>query len=409
MTSVPSRADAPSHIAPMSGPGSGHMILNMGPSHPSTHGVLRIVLEMDGERIVSAQPDIGYLHRGMEKIAEAYGYNKFIPYSDRFDYLAPISNNIAVAMAVESVVGIEVPPRARTLRLICSELGRISSHLLGLGAFAMDIGALSVFLYTFREREAIYDFMESLTGARFTVSWTRIGGISRDLPPGWVEGVKRFVDGLPARIDRDVDGLLTTNRIWVDRLQGVGVISKEVAMGYGLTGPVLRGSGVEWDLRKEMPYLGYEDYDFDVPVGEHGDAFDRYMVRVEEMKQSCRIIQQALAKIPSGPICVDDHKISLPVKREVLTSMEQLIHQFMVVTEGPELPAGERWFGVENPKGELGFYVVTDGTGKPMRLRIRGPSFVNLSCLPVILKDAMLADVVAILASLDFVMGECDR
>jgi NADH-quinone oxidoreductase subunit D len=390
-------------------PDSGNMILNMGPSHPSTHGVLRVVLEMDGERIVRAVPDVGYLHRGMEKIAEAYGYNKFIPYTDRFDYLAPVSNNIGCAMAVEKTVGITVPPRAQTLRLICSELGRIHAHLLGIGAFAMDVGALSVFLYCFREREAIYDFMEAMTGARFTVSWTRIGGLSRDVPPGWVDGVRRFVESLPSRVERDIEGLLSTNRIWVDRLSGVGVIPKEVALGYGLTGPTLRASGVEWDLRKEVPYLGYEGYEFDVPVGERGDAFDRYLIRVEEMKQSCRILRQALDRLPPGEICVPDHKISLPEKRSVLTSMEQLIHQFMVVTEGPELPPAERYFGVENPKGELGFYVATDGTGRPMRLRIRGPSFMNLSCLPYVLKGAMLADVVAILASLDFVMGECDR
>ncbi|MCE9636910.1 MAG: NADH dehydrogenase (quinone) subunit D [Planctomycetes bacterium] len=390
-------------------PESGHMILNMGPSHPSTHGVLRIVLEMDGERIVRATPDIGYLHRGMEKIAEAYGYNKFIPYTDRFDYLAPVANNVGVAMAIESVVGIEVPPRARSLRLSCAELGRLHSHLLGLGCFAMDVGALTVFLYCFRERESIYDFMEALTGARFTVSWTRVGGCARDVPPGWIEGVRRFVQGLPGRVERDVEKMLTTNRIFVDRLKGVGVIPKDVALSYGLTGPVLRASGVEWDLRKERPYLGYEEYDFDVPVGEHGDAYDRYLVRIEEMKQSCKIILQALDRIPEGPITVEDHKISLPVKRSVLTNMEQLIHQFMVVTEGPELAAGERYFGIENPKGELGFYVVTDGTGKPMRLRVRGPSFVTLSCLPHVLKGAMFADVVATLASLDFVMGECDR
>lgn len=390
-------------------PDSGRMILNMGPSHPSTHGVLRIVLELDGERIVRADPDIGYLHRGMEKIAEAYGYNKFIPYTDRFDYLAPVSNNVGVAMAVESVVGIEVPPRARALRLICCELGRLHSHLLGLGCFAMDVGALSVFLYCFRERETIYNLMESLTGARFTVSWTRIGGCARDVPSGWLDAVKKFASGLPSRITRDVEDLLTRNRIFVDRLQGVGVISREVALGYGLTGPVLRGSGVEWDLRKERPYLGYEEYDFDVPVGEHGDAYDRYLVRIEEVKQSCRILLQAVDRVPDGPITVQDHKLSLPEKRTVLTSMEQLIHQFMVVTEGPELPPGERYFGIENPKGELGFYVVTDGTGRPARLRIRGPSFVTLSCLPKILVGASYADVVATLASLDFVMGECDR
>ncbi|MCG3135100.1 MAG: NADH-quinone oxidoreductase subunit 4 [Planctomycetes bacterium] len=390
-------------------PASGHMLLNMGPSHPSTHGVLRILLEMDGEKIVRCEPDVGYLHRGMEKVAEVYGYNKFIPYTDRFDYLAPISNNVAVATAAEKVCGIELPPRAKALRVIASELGRISAHLLGVGAFAMDIGAMSVFLYCFRERESIYNYMEALTGARFTVSWTRVGGLSRDVPPGWLDSVKRFVDGLPKRVERDIEELLTTNPIWVDRLSGVGVIPKDVAVGYGLTGPALRGSGVEWDLRKESPYLGYEQYDFDVPVGEHGDAYDRYLVRVEELKQSCRIILQAIAKLPDGPIDVQDHKLRLPQKRSVLTSMEELIHQFMVVSEGPELATGERYFGAENPKGELGFYVASDGTGKPRRMRVRGPSFTNLSCLPYVLKDAMLADVVAILASLDFVMGECDR
>lgn len=390
-------------------PASGHMVLNMGPSHPSTHGVLRVILELDGERIVRADPDLGYLHRGMEKIAEAYGYNKFIPYTDRFDYLAPVANNIACALAVEKCVGIEAPPRAQALRLICCELGRIQSHLLGLGAFAMDVGALSVFLYCFRERESIYNFMEALTGARFTVSYQRIGGCARDVPPGWIDAVSRFVEGLDARIERDIEGLLSTNRIWVDRLKGVGTIPREQALSYGLTGPCLRASGVEWDLRKEQPYLGYEQYEFDVPVGRHGDAFDRYLVRVEEMKQSCRILKQALRRIPDGPIVVDDHKVALPAKREVLTSMEQLIHQFMVVTEGPELGPAERYYGIENPKGELGFYVSADGTGRPRRMRVRGPSFVNLSILPWLLRGAVIADVVAIFASMDFVMGECDR
>ena len=409
-TGVPQGGGLSTSFQRIAGPGGDeHMILNMGPSHPSTHGVLRVLLELDGEVIVRAEPDVGYLHRGMEKIAEVYGYNKFVPYTDRFDYLAPIANNVAVASAVEKCAGIEIPPRARALRLICCELGRISAHLLGIGAFAMDIGALSVFLYCFQQRENIYNFMEALTGARFTVSWTRVGGCARDLPPGWVDGVKRFVKDLPQRIERDVEGLLTTNRIWVDRLKGVGVMPRDVAISYGLTGPTLRASGVEWDLRKEQPYLGYEDYDFDVPVGEVGDAYDRYLVRIEEMKQSGRILQQALDRIPEGRISVDDKKIALPDKREVLTNMEQLIHQFMVVTEGPELGPAERYYGVENPKGELGFYVVADGTGRPKRMRIRGPSYLNIASFPYALKGAMLADVVAILGSFDFVMGECDR
>ena len=417
-TARPTLEDNPleHHIEKISGasglqsdPDGEYMSLNMGPSHPSTHGVLQIVLELDGERIVEAKPEIGYLHRGMEKIAETYGYNKFIPYTDRMDYLSPISNNIACAMGIEAVNGIVTPPRCQAIRVICAELGRISAHLLGLGAFAMDVGALTVFLYTFREREYIYDMMEALTGARFTVSFTRVGGIARDLPDGWAETLKRYVQKLPKTLEEDVELMLTTNRIWVDRLQGVGVIPKDVAIGYGLTGPCLRGSGVEWDLRKEQPYLGYENYEFDVPVGEHGDAYDRYLLRIEEIKQSARIIIQAIDKLPDGPISVEDHKISLPQKRKVLTSMEELIHQFMVVTEGPALPPGERYFGVENPKGELGFYVKTDGTGKPHRLRMRAPSFVNLSILPYLFPGALVSDTVAILGSLDFVMGECDR
>jgi len=390
-------------------PDGEYMTLNMGPSHPSTHGVLQIVLDLDGEIVVDSRPEIGYLHRGMEKIAETYGYNKFIPYTDRMDYLAPISNNIAVALGIEAVNGIVTPPRCQAIRVICAELGRISAHLLGLGAFAMDIGALTVFLYTFREREYLYDLMEKLTGARFTVSYTRVGGVARDLPDGWAEATKRYVQKLPKTIEEDVELMLTTNRIWVDRLRGVGVIPKDVAMSYGLTGPCLRGSGVEWDLRKERPYLGYENYDFDVPVGEHGDAYDRYLLRIEEIKQSARIVEQAIDNLPDGPIAVEDHKIALPEKNKVLTSMEELIHQFMVVTEGPALPPGERYFGVENPKGELGFYVKTDGTGRPARLRMRGPSFVNLAIIPYLFKGVLISDTVAILGSLDFVMGECDR
>jgi NADH-quinone oxidoreductase subunit D len=388
---------------------SGRIFLNMGPSHPSTHGVLRIVLELDGETVVRAEPDIGYLHRGMEKIAETYGFTKFIPYTDRMDYLAPVANNIAVCTAAEVLMGIELPPRAKAIRVVCAELGRISSHLLGLGAFAMDIGALTVFLYCFRERETIYNFMESLTGARFTVSYPRVGGLSRDMPPGWADAVLRFAGELPARVERDVERLLTRNRIWVDRLQGVGTIPREVAISYGLTGPNLRGSGVEWDLRKEMPYFGYGEYEFDVPVGSKGDAYDRYLCRVEEIKQSARILRQALERMPSGPIAVEDGKHFLPAKERVMTRMEELIHQFMIVTEGPKAPVGEIFWAHENPKGELGFYVVGDGTARPYRLRMRAPSFVNLSILPWLLPGSMLSDTVAILASLDFVMGECDR
>jgi NADH-quinone oxidoreductase subunit D len=388
---------------------SGRLFLNMGPSHPSTHGVLRIVLELDGETIVRADPDIGYLHRGMEKIAETYGFTKFIPYTDRMDYLAPVANNIALCTAAEVLMGIELPPRAKAIRVVCAELGRISSHLLGLGTFAMDVGALTVFLYTFRERELIYNFMESLTGARFTVSYPRVGGLSRDLPPGWKEAVLRFVAELPGRVERDVERLLTRNRIWIGRLEGVGVIPRDVAISYGLTGPNLRASGVPWDLRREMPYFGYEQYEFDVPVGERGDAYDRYLCRIEEIKQSARIVRQALERLPDGPIAVEDGKHFLPEKGKVLTRMEELIHQFMVVTDGPRAPAGEAFWAHENPKGELGFYIVGDGTSRPHRLRMRAPSFINISILPWLLPGCLLSDAVAVISSLDFVLGECDR
>lgn len=388
---------------------SGRIFLNMGPSHPSTHGVLRILLEMDGETVVRAEPDIGYLHRGMEKIAETYGFTKFIPYTDRMDYLAPVANNIAVCTAAEVLMGIEIPERARAIRVVCAELSRISSHLLGLGAFAMDIGALTVFLYCFREREVIYNFFESLTGARFTVSYPRVGGLSRDLPEGWAASLLRFAEDLPGRVEKDIEGLLSRNPIWIGRLEGVGVIPREVAVSYGLTGPNLRGSGVRWDLRKEFPYFGYENYEFDVPVGSKGDALDRYLCRVEEIKQSARILRQALSSLPGGPVAVEDGKHFLPPKEKVLTRMEELIHQFMIVTEGPKAPVGEVYWAHENPKGELGFYIVGDGTSRPYRLRMRAPSFVNLSILPWLLPGAMLSDVVAMLASLDFVMGECDR
>jgi len=388
---------------------SGRLFLNMGPSHPSTHGVLRIVLELDGEVIVRAEPDVGYLHRGMEKIAETYGFTKFIPYTDRMDYLAPVANNLAVCAAAERLMGIEPPPRANAIRVVCAELSRISAHLLGLGAFAMDIGAMTVFLYCFREREAVYGFFESLTGARFTVSYPRVGGLSRDLPDGWADAVLRFARELPGKVDRDIERLLSRNPIWIGRLEGVGVIPREVAISYGLTGPNLRGSGVEWDLRKEFPYFGYDQYEFDVPVGTKGDAFDRYLCRVEEIKQSARIIRQALEALPAGPVAVEDGKHFLPPKEKVLTRMEELIHQFMIVTEGPRAPVGEVYWEHENPKGALGFYIVGDGTARPYRLRMRAPSFVNLSILPWLLPGCMLSDTVAVLASLDFVMGECDR
>jgi NADH-quinone oxidoreductase subunit D len=386
------------------------MVLNMGPSHPATHGVLRIVLELDGEIITKASPDIGFLHRGDEKIAENMTYTQFIPYTDRLDYLAPLANNVAYALAVEKLLGIDkqLPPRCQFIRVIGCELARISSHLMGLGAFAMDVGAMTVFLHTFTEREKIYNLCESLTGARFTTSYTRIGGLSRDLPPGWVEQCRKFLGEVIVNID-ETETFLTRNRIFVDRTQGVGVITKELAIDYGLSGPNLRGSGVEHDLRKAQPYLVYDQLEFDVPVGTSGDSYDRYLVRIEEMRQSVRILRQCLDKLPDGPVNVADPKIVLPPKDRVLTRMEELIHHFINVTQGVNVPPGEIYFGHENPKGELGFYINSKGGGTPHRLKIRSPSFVNLSILPRLLPGHMLSDVVAILGSFDFVMGECDR
>ncbi len=386
------------------------MILNMGPSHPATHGVLRIILELDGEIITKAIPDVGYLHRGDEKIAENMTYTQFIPYTDRLDYLAPLANNVAYALAVEKLMGIDkaLPPRCQYIRVICCELARISAHLLGLGAFAMDVGALTVFLHTFTEREKIYDLCEALTGARFTTSYTRIGGVARDLPPGWIEMLKKFLDEVVVNFEES-EKLLTRNRIFVDRTRDVGIISREMAIDYGLSGPNLRGSGVDHDVRKAAPYLVYDQLEFDVPIGSVGDSYDRYLVRMEEMRQSVRIIRQCIEKLPGGPVNIPDGKTVLPPKDKVLTSMEELIHQFILVTQGVDAPPGEIYFGAENPKGELGFYINSKGGGTPHRLKIRAPSFVNLSILSELLPGHMMSDTVSILGSLDFVMGECDR
>ena len=386
------------------------MTLNMGPSHPATHGVLRLVLELDGEIITKADLEIGYLHRGDEKIAENMTYTQFIPYTDRLDYLAPLANNVAYALAVEKLLGVhdKLPERCQYISVICCELARISAHLLGLGAFAMDVGAMTVFLYTFTEREKIYNLIEALTGARFTTTYTRIGGLSRDLPEGWTDELAQFTREVSVAIG-ETDKLLTRNKIFVDRTRDVGVITREEAIDFGLTGPNLRGSNVEHDLRKAHPYLVYDQLDFDVPYGEVGDCYDRYLVRMEEMRQSVSLLDQCLAKLPGGPVNIDDGKIILPDKQKVLSSMEELIHQFMLVTQGQDAPAGEIYFGAENPKGELGFYIMSKGGGVPYRLKIRAPSFVNLSILSHTLPGHMISDVVAILGSLDFVMGECDR
>jgi NADH-quinone oxidoreductase subunit D len=344
-------------------------------------------------------------------------YTQFIPYTDRLDYLAPLANNVAYALAVEKLLGIEkdLPRRCQYIRVMCAELARISAHLLGLGAFAMDLGAVTVFLLTFTEREKIYNLAEAISGARFTTSYTRIGGVMRDLPPGWLVQCQKFCDEFNASLS-EVETLLTRNRIWVDRVRGLAVISKADAIDYGLSGPNLRGSGIEWDLRKNQPYLCYPDLEFDSPVGSVGDCYDRYLVRMEEMRQSVRILQQCIQKIPGGadnktkePVNVPDGKVVLPPKQNVMTKMEELIHQFILVTQGMNCPPGEIYFGHENPKGELGFYINSRGGGTPYRMKIRAPSFVNLSIIPKIFPGCLISDTVAILGSLDFVMGECDR
>ncbi len=384
------------------------MIINMGPSHPSTHGVLRLVLELDGEEIVNVWPDIGYLHRGDEKIAENITYTQFIPYTDRLDYIAPFANNVAYAYAVEKLCGIDVPTRCQYIRVICAELARISSHLLSTGCFGMDVGAMTVFLYTFREREKIHDLCELICGARFTTSYTRVGGLANDVPADLLPMLRKFLKEFPATLD-EVDKLLTRNKIFIERTREIGVLTKTDAIDLGVTGPILRGSGVEWDIRKAHPYGGYENFNFDIPVGTVGDCFDRYLVRMEEMRQSVRILQQAADNMPGGPWNSSDAKILLPKKKAVLTKMEELIHQFINVTEGINAPPGEVYFSAENPKGELGFYIISKGGGAPHRLKIRAPSFVNLQAVPVISRGHMISDLVAILASIDFVMGECDR
>ncbi|HTZ19316.1 MAG TPA: NADH dehydrogenase (quinone) subunit D [Opitutaceae bacterium] len=385
------------------------MSLSMGPSHPSTHGVLRLQMEIDGETVIKADPVVGYLHRGDEKIAENMTYNQFVPYTDRLDYLAPLANNVAYALAVERLAGLEVPPRCQAIRVIVAELARISSHLMGLGAYGIDVGAWTIFLYTFTEREKLYKLFEELTGARFTNSYTRIGGVARDVPEGWTDRVNAFCDQFLPILD-EILALLSRNRIFLDRTEGIGVISRADAIAYGLTGPNLRGTGVPLDLRKDRPYSGYDQYEFDVPVGTKGDSYDRYLCRGEEMKQSVRIVKQAVARFPGGDwYAKDARRIFAPPKDKVLTSMEELINNFIIVTEGPQMPAGEVYFEAENPKGILGFYVVSKGGGVPWRLKIRSPSFCNLSILPKVCVGALLADIVSILGSFDFVMGECDR
>ena len=384
------------------------MVINMGPSHPATHGVLRLVLTLDGEIVTSVQPHLGYLHRGMEKIAESMTYYQFIPYTDRLDYLAPLSNNVAYILAVEKLMEITVPPRARVIRVMCCEIARISAHLLWLGTGALDLGAATVFFHSFRERETLNNLIESLTGSRLTTSFPRVGGLAADLPEGWIGKLTEFVHAFPAFLD-EIDNLLSGNQIWLKRTQGVGKISSDDAIACGLTGPNLRGSGIAYDVRRSEPYLEYEMYDFEVPVGSEGDAHDRYLVRLEEMRQSTRILEQAIKRLPEGPIDIDDPKIILPKKEHVLEKMEELIQQFMIVTEGFSAPEGEVYHAIESPKGELGFYIRSEGGKSAYRLYIRAPSFFSLQAIEKMSVGGLLSDLVAVIASLDPVMGEVDR
>lgn len=388
--------------------GADHMLVNIGPQHPATHGVLRLVVELEGETVKRVIPHIGYLHSGFEKLGEYRHYNQIIPLTDRTDYLAPMANNVAFALATEGLMGIEITERCRLLRVIACEMSRIISHLVWAGTTGIDLGAFTPFLWMFEERERIYNLQESWTGARLTTSVARVGGMMADVPDGWEEGLRDFTRTFP-KVLNEVDTMFTRNAIWCGRTQGVGAMSAEDAINYSLSGPMLRASGVDYDVRKDRPYLGYEEFDFDVPVGEHGDIYDRYRVRLEEMYQSVRILEQALDRLKPGPINVSDPRVILPPKSKAMSDMEAMIFHFKQVMEGVKPPAGEYYCGVENPKGELGYYLVSDGTAKPVRWRIRPPSFLNLAALPKLCEGALLSDVIAINASVDIVMGEIDR
>ena len=385
-----------------------HMLINIGPQHPATHGVLRLVLELDGETVVRCIPHVGYLHCGFEKIGEYRQYNQIIPWTDREDYLNSPGNNVAFALGAERLFGIEITPRCTVLRVITCELSRIMSHLVWLGTTCIDIGAFTPFLWAFYQREAIYKLLEDWVGARLTTTITRVGGMAADVPDGWVDQLKHFVRTFPKTLG-EIDRVVTRNGIWVGRTIGLGVMSSDEAVNYGLTGPMLRASGVAYDLRKDFPYLDYETYDFDVPIGTSGDVYDRFLVRMEEMRQSIRILEQAVARLPDGPVNIDDHRVVLPPKSKATSDMESMIHHFKQVMEGPRPPIGESYVAVESPKGEKGYYMVSDGTSKPVRWRIRPPSFVNLSAIPKMVEGHLLSDVIAINASIDIVMGEIDR
>ena len=382
--------------------------ISMGPQHPSTHGVLRVQLDIDGETVVKARPVLGYLHTGIEKTMESMLYYKALPCTDRIDYLAPMSNNLAYCLAVEKLMDIEVPDKVKWARVILAELTRINSHLVWLGTHALDLGAMSMVLYAFREREMIVDIYEACGGQRMMTSYIRIGGLAEDLPKDFEKKVRIVLKVLPAKLE-DYETLLTNNEIFIKRTKGVAVISAEDAINYSLTGPMLRGSGVRHDARKDNPYSGYENFDFDVPVGKNGDAFDRYLLRLEEIRQSFRIIQQGIDGLPEGPFRAHVPGVVLPPKEDVLHKMEAMIFHFKIITEGFTTPLGAVYQAIESPKGEIGFYISSDGTNRPNRVRVRPPSFINLASLPLLVEGRLLSDVVCAIGSIDIVLGEVDR
>jgi NADH-quinone oxidoreductase subunit D len=388
--------------------GGQHMVLNMGPQHPATHGVLRLVVEIDGEVIVKIRPEIGYLHTGIEKTCEAKFYQQVIPLTDRVNYLDPLANNLCYCLAVERLLDLEIPERAQWIRVLLTELSRLNSHLVWLGTHAMDIGALTVFLYTFREREEILRLFEAVAGQRMMTSYFRIGGLAMEPPLGWLDRVQAFIDTFPEKID-EYSNLLTGNPIFINRLKGVGYLSAADAVALGVTGPPLRASGVDFDLRRDMPYSGYEKFKFEVPTSTDGDTWARYVVRLVEMRESVKIIQQALDGLPGGPVKANAPKIVLPDREQMKTGMESLIHHFKIVTEGFAVPAGEVYQGIECGHGQVGYYVVSDGTAKPYRVHMRYPSFATLQALETMCKGRLIADLVAVIGSIDIVLGEIDR
>jgi NADH-quinone oxidoreductase subunit D len=402
------QAESPAESPETGVPNPRRMTLNMGPQHPSTHGVLRLLLELDGETIISAQPDIGYLHTGIEKEFEVKNYQQGVTLTDRIDYLAPLSNNLCYCLAAEKLLGLEIPPMAQWQRVMLTELTRLNSHLVWLGTHAIDIGAMSVFLYCFREREDILRIFEMYSGQRMMTSYFRIGGLALEPPRGWQKRVKDFIDVFPSRVD-EYEELLTNNRIWTGRTKGVGFLALEDMLDLGITGPMLRAAGLKWDTRKTEPYSSYDKFDFEVPTRTENDVYARYLVRIEEMRQSARIIKQALEGMPEGRWTADAPHVVLPDREKMKTQMEALIYHFKIVTEGFAVPAGEVYQVIESPRGEVGYYMVSDGTAKPYRVHVRGPSFGNLQAIPEMVKGTLIADVIASIGSMDFVLGDSDR